>query len=135
VVEVLTTLYPVRTRKNIEESDGAVIFSLEHLLSGGTKLTREHANKLRKPGAAYLWHSQRANIDMARKAEALNLADRNSEALEAISEAEALIEGFEQRFWRAELYRLRRVFLANLGADEAQIEASLREAISTAKEQ
>ncbi len=72
---------------------------------------------------------------MARKAEALNLADRNSEALEAISEAEALIEGFEQRFLRAELYRLRRVFLANLGADEAQIEASLREAISTAKEQ
>ena len=54
VVDVLTTLYPVRTRKNIEESDGAVIFSLEHLLSGGTKLTREHANKLRKPGAAYL---------------------------------------------------------------------------------
>jgi tetratricopeptide (TPR) repeat protein len=72
---------------------------------------------------------------MARKAEALHLAGRNSEALEAISEAEGLIERFEQRFWRAELYRLRGVFLANFGADEAQIEASFREAISTAKKQ
>jgi len=32
-----------------EESDGTVIFSLERLLSGGTKLTWGHANKLRKP--------------------------------------------------------------------------------------
>ncbi len=32
-----------------KESDGTVIFSLERLLSGGTKLTWEHANKLGKP--------------------------------------------------------------------------------------
>ena len=32
--------------KNIEESDGTVIFSLERRLSGGTKLTRELADKL-----------------------------------------------------------------------------------------
>jgi hypothetical protein len=62
-------------------------------------------------------------------------AGGGSEALEAISEAEGLIERFEQRFWRSELYRLRGVFLANFGADEAQIEASFREAISTAKKQ
>jgi hypothetical protein len=41
--------YPARTRRNIEESDGTVIFSLERLLSGRTKLTWEHANKLEKP--------------------------------------------------------------------------------------
>ena len=41
--------YPARTRRNIEESDGTVIFSLERPLSGGTKLTWEHANKLGKP--------------------------------------------------------------------------------------
>jgi hypothetical protein len=49
LVELTTSSYPARTRRNIEESDGTVIFSLERLLSGGTKLTLEHANKLCKP--------------------------------------------------------------------------------------
>jgi tetratricopeptide (TPR) repeat protein len=69
---------------------------------------------------------------LALKAEALYLAGRTSEALEAIKEAEALVERFEDRGWSAELYRLRSVFLAAIGADEAQIEASLCEAIRTA---
>ena len=72
---------------------------------------------------------------LALKAEALHLADRTSEALEAIEEAEALAERFEERWWCAELHRLRGVFLAAMGADEAQIEASFREAIRIAKEQ
>ena len=72
---------------------------------------------------------------LGRKAEALHLADRTSEALEAINEAEALAERFELRYFSAELLRLRGVFLAALGADETQIEASLCEAIKTAKEQ
>ena len=49
LVELSTNSYPARTRRNIEESDGTVIFSLERLLSGGTKLTRDYANKLGKP--------------------------------------------------------------------------------------
>jgi hypothetical protein len=49
LVELSTSSYPARTRRNIEESDGTVIFSLEHRLSGGTKLTLELANKLEKP--------------------------------------------------------------------------------------
>ena len=61
--------------------------------------------------------------------------DRTSEALEAISEAEALAERFEQRYFCAELYRLRGVFLAVMGADETQIDASFGAAINTAKEQ
>jgi tetratricopeptide (TPR) repeat protein len=69
------------------------------------------------------------------KAEALHRADRTSEALEAINEAEALAERFEQRHLSAELHRLRGVFLAATGGDETQIEASFREAIRTAKEQ
>ena len=69
------------------------------------------------------------------KAEALHLADRTSEALEAIKEAEALVERFEERFWCAELHRLRGVFLAAMGADEAQIEASFCAAIRTATKQ
>ena len=72
---------------------------------------------------------------LARKAEALHLADRTSEALEAINEAEALAERFEQRVYCSELHRLRSVFLAAMGADETQIEASLCEAIRIAKEQ
>src|SRR5258708_4608123 len=69
------------------------------------------------------------------KAEALHLADRTSEALEAIKEAEAIAERFEGRWWSTELQRLRGVFLTALGADETHIEASFCEAIRTAKEQ
>jgi len=72
---------------------------------------------------------------LARKAQALYLADRTSEALEAISEAEELAERFENRCWSAELHRLRGVFLATLGAEETEIEASFQEAIRTANEQ
>ena len=72
---------------------------------------------------------------LALKAEALHLAERTSEALDAIREAEALVEKSEERWWCAELHRLRGVFLTAIGADETEIEASLREAIRIAKEQ
>jgi hypothetical protein len=73
--------------------------------------------------------------DVARKAEALHLADRTSEALDAINEAVAIAERFEHGYCSAELHRLRGVFLATLGADETQIEASFCETIRIAKEQ
>jgi len=72
---------------------------------------------------------------LALKAEALQLADRTFEALEAITEAEGLVERFEERLWRAELHRLRGVLLSAMGADETQIEASFCEAIRIAREQ
>jgi tetratricopeptide (TPR) repeat protein len=72
---------------------------------------------------------------LGRKAEALHLADRTSEALKAINEAEALAERLEQRDYNAELNRLRGVFLTALGAEETQIEASFCEAIRVAQEQ
>ncbi len=72
---------------------------------------------------------------LARKAEALHLADRTSEALEAINEAEALAERFENRQLLSGLHRLRAVFLTAMGADEAKIEASFCEAIRIAKQQ
>jgi hypothetical protein len=40
-----------------------------------------------------------------------------------------------ERWWCAELYRLRGVFLTRLGADVAQIEGAFCEAIRTAKKQ
>jgi hypothetical protein len=67
--------------------------------------------------------------------EALHSADCVSEALEAITEAQAWVERAEERWWCAELHRLRGVFLAAMGAEETQIEASFCAAIRTAKEQ
>jgi adenylate cyclase len=72
---------------------------------------------------------------LALKAEALHLADRTSEALKAIGEAEALADDREERHWSAELHRLRGVFLAAIGAEENLIEASFVEAFRIAKEQ
>jgi hypothetical protein len=73
--------------------------------------------------------------NLARKAEALYFADRVSEALEAITEAEGLAERFEQRVSCAELHWLRGVFLATIGAEETNIEDSFCAAIRIAKEQ
>jgi len=85
------------------------------------------------------WRATGAILDLpfllALKAEALHLENRNCEALEAIEEAEALVEITERRNWCAELHRLRGVFLTALGADESQIEASFHEAIRIAKQQ
>ena len=72
---------------------------------------------------------------LALKAEALYFADRSFEALEALTEAEAVVKRSEGRWWSAELHRLRGVCLMAIGADETQIEASFCEAIKTAKQQ
>ena len=72
---------------------------------------------------------------LALKAESLQFADRVSEALEAIAEAEVWVERSGERWWCAELHRLRAVFLAATGAEKTQIEASLGEAIKIAKAQ
>jgi hypothetical protein len=53
----------------------------------------------------------------------------------AIREAEALAERFELRYWSAELYRLRGVFLAAISANDTKIADSFHAAIKTAKQQ
>jgi len=70
---------------------------------------------------------------LALKAESLYVVDRVSEALGAIREAEVWVERSEERWWFAELLRLRGVILAALGAEET--EASFRAAIRIATEQ
>ncbi len=72
---------------------------------------------------------------LALKAEALHLANRTSEALQAITKAEALVESTGGRYMSAELHRLRGIFLAAIGADQAQIEGVFHEAIRIAKQQ
>jgi hypothetical protein len=68
-------------------------------------------------------------------AEALHLANRTPEALETINEADVLAERYEIGVYCSQLHRLRGVFLATLGGDETQIEASFCAAINTAKQQ
>jgi hypothetical protein len=78
LIELRTSSYPARTRKNIEESDGTVIFSIERRLGGGTKLTRELADKLGKP-VLHIYDSRkkrRSNPDSLRvEIQALPLAE------------------------------------------------------------
>ena len=69
------------------------------------------------------------------KARAFYLAERAAEALGAIDEAESLAERHEQRTYLSGLHGLGAMFLAALGADETQIEASFCEAIRIAKAQ
>jgi hypothetical protein len=61
--------------------------------------------------------------------------NRTSEALAAIEEAEDLVERYEERWWLAELQRLRGIFLTTIGANEVQIEAALSAAIRSAQKQ
>ena len=71
---------------------------------------------------------------LAIKAEAFYFANHTCEALK-ISEAEAFAERYEGRSWLAELQRLRGVFLAAIGADETEVEASFSAAIRIANGQ
>jgi tetratricopeptide (TPR) repeat protein len=68
------------------------------------------------------------------KAECFHLAGRTPEALATVKEAEELIESSEERWWGAELHRLRGIFLTATGGNGAQIEASFLTAIRVARE-
>jgi tetratricopeptide (TPR) repeat protein len=85
------------------------------------------------------WRANSVIIDLslwlALKAESLHLAGLTLEALEALTEAEELIQRSEERYWCAELHRLRAVFLSAVGTDQIKIEASFHAAIKTAQEQ
>jgi hypothetical protein len=72
---------------------------------------------------------------LALKAEALHLANRTFESLEAITEAQVLAERSEGLWCVAELHRLRAVFLTAAGFDQEEVEASIHAAIRSAKKQ
>ena len=115
-------------------TEGAIYRGLARSASGnpaeGIRWIEQGLRDLRATGSVLALSGH-----LAHKAEALHLADRTSEALEAINDAEAIAERFEHGWCSAELHRLRGVFLATLGAEEAQIETSFCEAIRIAKEQ
>ena len=72
---------------------------------------------------------------LALKAEALHLASRTSEALEAVNEAEALVTASGGSWWCAELSRLRAIFLSELGAEEVMVEEAFSKALKIARQQ
>jgi hypothetical protein len=98
--------------------------------TGGLAWIEDGIEDWRAPGSIRLMP-----FFLALKAEALHLADRTSEALETIRQAEALAERSEERSACVELLRLRGVFLTAMGADETQIVASFCAAIRIAREQ
>jgi predicted ATPase len=85
------------------------------------------------------WRANGVMVDLslwlALKAEALHLAGLTFNAVETLTEAEKVIQRSEERYWSAELHRLRGVFLAAIRGDQIQIEAAFRAAIKTAQEQ
>jgi predicted ATPase len=136
VERLASDLIELTTRQNFVRwlPGGEILRGWAHSASGdtaeGISLIESGIEDNRATGSTLM-----VPLFLALKAEALHLADRTSEALEAIREAEALAERFEGRWWSAELHRLRGVFLTAMGADDAQIDASFCKAISTAKQQ
>ena len=55
LTETTTEIYEERTRQNVRDADGVVIFSISPILDGGSKLTAEFATKYRKPWIHLSW--------------------------------------------------------------------------------
>ena len=49
LIELSTVSYAVRTKRNVREADGTVVFSLDPILTGGSALTFEYAAEVKKP--------------------------------------------------------------------------------------
>jgi tetratricopeptide (TPR) repeat protein len=129
-------LIELSTRQNFAHflAVGTVLLGWARAVAGNTaqglSWIQDGMESLRKSGSVLGMLSM-----LALQAEALNLAGRTSEALEAIDEAEAYAETSEGLWWSAELHRLRAVFLIELSADKASIEGAFSKAITTAQRQ
>jgi hypothetical protein len=49
LTELSSVSYAVRTKRNVREGDGTVVFSLDPILTGGSALTFEYAGQVKKP--------------------------------------------------------------------------------------
>ena len=63
--ETETSDYPVRTERNVEDSDGTVIFTIDKALRGGCALTVHLAWKYSKPFLHLHKHSEDAGSQLA----------------------------------------------------------------------
>jgi putative molybdenum carrier protein len=62
LTELSSVSYAVRTKRNVREADGTVVFSLDPILTGGSSLTIEYAAEVGKPRL----HIHRAATDYDR---------------------------------------------------------------------
>ena len=69
------------------------------------------------------------------KAEPLHLAGEQRAALKTIEHAQVLVERSGERWWSADLYRLRGLCLAALGDDDAKVESAFLEALRISRAQ
>src|SRR5262249_14008179 len=49
LTELSSVSYAVRTKRNVREGDGTVVFSLDPILTGGSALTSEYDGQVKKP--------------------------------------------------------------------------------------
>ncbi len=137
-----------RVRKLAEE---AVAFSAEHgmplylgaawVMRGWAMVGQEEAadgiEEMRRGIAAY--QSTGAEVMLPYilwlLAEAYGKAGQPGEGLAALDEAQALVEKNEERFWEAELYRLKGVLLTGAGGVASEVEACFDQAIEIARRQ
>jgi putative molybdenum carrier protein len=60
LTELSSDSYEVRTRQNVQESDGTAIFTLAPAISGGSKLTLDYASEIGKP-FLHIYHGRARN--------------------------------------------------------------------------
>ena len=99
-------------------------------IEGGTRQMHESAEQLRRQ-KANLWVPQTLLLE----AEILGAAAQYQRAHRLLDEAQALIEPLDQRFYEAELHRVRGVVTLSEGADQSKGEASLDRAIEVSRRQ
>ena len=64
LTELSSIPYAVRTKRNVREGDGTVVFSLDPILTGGSALTFEYAGQVKKPRI----HIHKSATDYSEKA-------------------------------------------------------------------
>jgi hypothetical protein len=105
LVELPSSSYPVRTKRNARESEGPAIFSLCAELSGGSALTLAYASSIKQP-VIHLYASHKGGLDPAaqlkevivsNRIEALNVAGPRESKGPGVYE---FTRGVLRRYWQ-----------------------------------
>jgi hypothetical protein len=110
LIELPSSSYPVRTKRNVRESDGTAICSLRAELSGGSALTLAYARSAKKP-VIHLHASDKGEVDPVIQLEAF-IASNRIEVLNVAGPRESKEPGVYEftlgvlrRYWREQQRR------------------------------
>src|SRR5262249_27542068 len=106
----------------VEAQDGKIESAIAQMHESTTELAAQKAN---------LWVPQTLLLE----AEILGRVKQHQRAHALLNEAQALIEPLDQRFYEAELHRVRGVVMISESGDSAAGEASIDRAIDVARRQ